>query len=264
MLLKEFAYLDRQRIQDFISLLEGGLAKEMTEKKQKISAEARGEVSIPRLAKLGGGLKRKGTESEELKIATEVSLFQRLNTYLDKEKLCRRLDSVDEKVLRKIKRGELVEFEGNVEVSAMDKVFKILASYANFFPVKNEKSKFAMSLVNKVISREGFNIKVTHINEPRFKFVGYLLKKNLRVETEELEDEYCILCRVKRVLKPNKSLDLFSLPQIRMPKSIIHGLIQSFENLPPQSRMLFSKPIGMEDFKIPYPAVLVTPIAIYR
>lgn len=264
MFLKEFAYLDTRRIQDFVSLLEGGLAKEMTQKRQEISADARGEVGIPHVMKVGAGLGRKGAESEELRTATNVSLFQRLYSHLEREKLCRKLDSVDEKVLGKIKKGELLEFEGDIEISAMDKFMRVFASYRNFIPVQDQKSKSAMDLINKVLSRKGFNIKITLRNAPKFKFVGYLLEKNLRIELEELEDEYFILCRVRKVLKRNENLELFSLPQIKTPKSITKKLIRDFRNLPPETQMVFGGPIKMEDFIVPYPAFLVTPIAIYR
>lgn len=260
----EFAYLDRQRIEDFVSSIEGGLARERKVTKHEISAEAKGEVGIPHVMKFGGGVGRKGTELEELKTATDPSLFLRLYAHLETQKLIRNLDSIDEDKLENTQQGELIEFEGNIELSAMDYIVDLFTSWMDFFPVRDAKDRMTFNLMKTMSTQKGFNIKISHKKESRFKFVGYLLSKNLRVTKEELEDEYCVLCRVKRILKPKETFDLFSLPQIRMPKSMVRKLIQSFRSLPPQSRMILRKSIGMEDFRISYPAMIVTPIAIYR
>ncbi len=82
--LREFAYFDRQKVEDFLSSFENGLSKETTETGHQIDAGIKGKIGVPGVASLEAGLGQKGTTLQELKTATDASLFQRLYKHLSK------------------------------------------------------------------------------------------------------------------------------------------------------------------------------------
>ena len=265
--LREFAYFDRQKVEDFLSSIEDGLAREKTEISRKMGGEAKGEVSVG-IAKFGAGVERKGSELQEMKAATDASLFQRLYTYLKNEKLIRDIDSINAKEWTQIEKGEITELTGGIELSLMENLIDILATFMPLMgtQVIDEKARSGLKLLQmlgKLSSEKGFNIKITPRVESKFRLVAHLPAKYIRVGSkQELTGDYRILCRVQKRLKPNETFNLFSFfPGIRMPKNALEQLIKTF---PIDLAMFLGKPIQIEDFRVSYPAMIVTPIAIYR
>ena len=265
--LREFAYFDRQKVEDFLSSIEDGLAREKTEISRKMGGEAKGEVSVG-IAKFGAGVERKGSELQEMKAATDASLFQRLYTYLKNEKLIRDIDSINAKEWMQIEKGEITELTGGIELSLMENLIDILATFMPLMgtQVIDEKARSGLKLLQmlgKLSSEKGFNIKITPRVESKFRLVAHLPAKYIRVGSkQELTGDYRILCRVQKRLKPNETFNLFSFfPGIRMPKNALEQLIKTF---PIDLAMFLGKPIQIEDFRVSYPAMIVTPIAIYR
>ena len=265
--LREFAYFDRQKVEDFLSSIEDGLAREKTEISRKMGGEAKGEVSVG-IAKFGAGVERKGSELQEMKAATDASLFQRLYTHLKNEKLIRDIDSINAKEWTQIEKGEIIELTGGIELSLMENFIDILATFMPLMgtQVRDEKARSGLKLLQmlgKTSSEKGFNIKITPRVESKFKLVAHLPAKYVRVGSKQgLTGDYKILCRVQKRLKPNETFNLFSLfPGIRMPKNALEQLIKTF---PIDLAMFLGKPIQIEDFRVSYPAMIVTPIAIYR
>jgi hypothetical protein len=88
-----------------------------------------------------------------------------------------------------------------------------------------------------------------------------LPSKNIRVTKQELNGEYTVLCRVKKILKKNEKFELFSLiPGFKMDREMIKDFIKSFRNMP----KILGNPPKVGDLQVWYPAMVVTPIAIYR
>ena len=265
--LREFAYFDRQKVEHFLSSIEDGLAREKTEISRKIGGEVKGEVSVG-VAKFGAGIERKGSELQEIKAATDASLFQRLYTHLKNEKLIRDIDSIDANEWVRIEKGEIIELTGDIELSLMENLIDILARFMPLFEtqVRDEKAGLGLKLLQtlgKLSSEQGFNIKINPRVESKFKFVAHLPAKYVRVGSKnELTGEYRTLCRVLKKLKPNETFNLFSFfSGIRMPKDALEQIIKTF---PIDLAMFLGKPIQIEDFRVSYPAMIVTPIAIYR
>ena len=93
--------------------------------------------------------------------------------------------------------------------------------------------------------------------------VASLRRDMLRKPLRELADDYSVLCRVTRVLKARERHDLFELP-MKLDDEKIDSLLESFRNMPPESKAILGGDITREDIQVTYPAIIVTPIAIYR
>lgn len=262
--LREFAYFDRQKVEDFLSSIEDGLAREKKEITHEINAEIKGKLKVPGVAEVGGGVGRKGTELQELKTATDASLFQRLYLHLKNQKLIRFLDKVNKNTWEQIKGGEILELTGEIELSAMENLFDLLTMILPLMKSQkmDEKTRRGTQVLEMISSVQGgVNIKIS-LEDENYKFVATLPREKVRVTKQELNSAYSVLCRVQRKLKPNETFDLFSfIPGIKFPREQIRNLIRTF---PSELIQFTGKPIRIEDFRISHPAMIVTPIAIYR
>jgi hypothetical protein len=263
-ILREFAYFDRQKVEDFLSGIENGLARETTETRTQIAAEAKGRIGVPHIAELEGGIGRKGIELQELKASTDSSLFQRLYSHLKERQLIKVFEKVDEGSWNQIGVGDVLELIGKIELSAMENLIDLLGSY---LPVvksaeMDEKTRQTVLIIEMMKSAQtGVNIKVI-LRDGNYGFVATLSKSNLKTAKQDLNSEYNVLCRVQRKLKSGEAFDLFSfIPGLRLPRDQIRTMIRTF---PPNLTTFLGKPLNIKNFRISYPATIVTPIAIYR
>lgn len=219
---------------------------------------------MPGIAEVGGGVGRKGTELQELKAATDASLFRRLCIHLKNQKLIRFLETINKSTWEQIKSGEILELIGEVELSAMENLFDLLMMVLPFMKSQkmDDKTRMGIKALEMISSAQGgVNIKIT-LEDENHKFVATLPKEKIRVTKQELNSTYSVLCRVQRKLKQNETFDLFSLiPGIKFPREQIRNLVRTF---PSELISFIGKPIHVEDFRISHPAMIVTPIAIYR
>ena len=88
---------------------------------------------------------------QELKTATDASLFQRLHTHLKNQNLIRFLDKVDKNIWEKIKRGEILELDGEIELSSMENLFDLLRAILPFMKSQNkiEEQMSVFSFLNQ-------------------------------------------------------------------------------------------------------------------
>jgi len=263
-ILREFAYFDRQKIEDFISSIDDGLIRERKETTREIDAGLKAKIGIPGVAEVGGDLGSKGSEIEELKSSTDASLFQRLYTYFTSKTIITSIKEINKELWDKIENGDIIEIFGEVELSTMENVIDLLKIMMPF--MKNQgttkKPQKGIQLMEIMSSSQvGVNIRISLKNRS-YKFVASLPTEKIRVTKQELNSAYTVLCRVQRKLNPGEYFDLFSLiPGLKLPRKQLRTLVTSF---PPEAQQLIGKPITMEDFRISHPAMIVTPIAIYR
>lgn len=268
-ILREFAYFDRQKIEDFLSSIEDGIILASTETQRKRGKEVKGEAGVKGFLSVGGTMGYGENELQRLKTTTDASLFQRLYLYLNEQQMVRYIESADEETWGEIEANEIVEINANIELSALDNLLDTITRLMHFFEKfspeeMDRKTKEAIAgfqLLSQESSKEGLNIRITALKTPKFKFVATLPSKNIRVTKQELNGEYTVLCRVKKILKKNEKFELFSLiPGFRMDRTMIKDFSRVFEDMP----KILGNPPRVQDLQVGYPAMVVTPIAIYR
>jgi hypothetical protein len=262
-ILREYAYFDRQKVEDFLSSIENGLTRERRETKSKINAEVKGKVYFGVIG-AEGGLGHKSTELQELKASTDASLFQRLYTHLEKQKFIQVLEKIDSKNFEQIKEGSILELIGEIELLKMEIIMDLFAIYSKFFGSKQmeeNNQRQILSLLN-IIQQYGINIKII-LQDKSYNIVATLIREKLRVPKQNLNGKYKVLCRVQRKLKKGETFDIFSFaPGIKLPEEVIQKMIVGWNQDKNLVTLLGS--LKIEDFRISYPAIIVTPIAIYR
>jgi hypothetical protein len=263
--LREFAYFDRQKVEDFLSSIENGLTKETTEVKHEAVAGIGGEVGIPGLVKLGAAFEHKGNRLQELKTATDASLFQRLYVYLSECKLIRRLRITDEKIWTELQDKEMLELDGQIEPSPVQILFEIMKSIISLpeNPTSSKRTQPGNEEILRLVltSRDSANIRIMLDSGDCF-FVASLSRDKMRISLHELGAKFSVLCRIQRKMRKGETFDVFSLmPGVRFPRDVIEKFVAT---LPPILEPMLGRRINVEDFTVTYPAILVTPVAIYR
>jgi len=196
--------------------------------------------------------------------ATDASLFQRLYTHLKNQKLIRSLDKMTKKMWEQIGRGEILELSGEIELSVMENLIDFVSMLLPLMKSRemDKKTSGGIKILEMMSSaRGGVNIKIM-LRDENHKFIATLPKEKIRVTKQELKSSFSILCRVQKKLRPGETFDLFSLiPGVKLPRTQIRQLIGT---IPPELTRFLGKPVGIEDFRIGHPAMIVTPLAIYR
>lgn len=269
LILREFIYLDRPKLEDFLSGIEDGIVRQYKEEKREQGARWNGGVKPH-----GVGIERAGgvseLSSEFIKEATDASLFQRLYS-LDKEtSFITHISKFDEKQWEELKEGQVVEVESEIDLSALEKIFDTAADILELMEVfqpgslSDEKSKqfIAYLQLQKRSNTTGVRIEPVKSPAPKYQFVASLQNDNLRASKSELSGTYKVFGRIKRKLKRNEKFDLFKLlpGEMSLGSKELGEMLKGFKDMPP----MLGKPPTVKDIKVGYPAMVLTPVAIYR
>jgi hypothetical protein len=270
-ILREFIYYDREKIEDFLSGIEDGLVKEEIETRREHGAKYKAEGGVKPFINVGGEKGYTDNELQKLKTSTDASLFQKLHVLLNQDNMMNSFESIDQKGWDQINTGDILEIEADIEFSGLsvllNKIFKLMTFMEQVgLDVDNDpKTREAIAgfnMIDKLSSEEGLNIKVTPVNSPEYKFVAVVPNENnIKGNKKELIGRYKVMCRVQKILNEGESIELFKLiPGIEMDKGMIKEFLMNFEDMPP----MLGEPLKLEDMQINSPAMTVTPIAIYR
>lgn len=266
---REFAYFDRQKVEDFVSVLLAGLPVERTEGATTRPPEVSGNIGY-----VGTGISlKKGSRElsrEELLKATDASLFERLHQILERERVV-----ISDNIGMPLEVGKFVEVKARIELSALERFFdlikwiKDLEAVTPASSIQSRKQQAERKLLIKYVDmlgggRETYNIRIKPLTE-RFRenlFVASLSKANVRVTKEELSGEYMFFGRVQRKLAQDEKFPLFRLfpESIQLPEQDMDGFLDAFKDMP----SLLGPPVKKEDLQVSYPAVVLTSIAIFR
>lgn len=265
--LREFKYFDRQIIVDFLSSIEGGLARESKASYLQKSAQLGGKVGFPGV-EIGGEKGHKEISVEESKTMEDAALFKRLYEALTDQKMISKIDWSKEGFWHDIKQGRILEIHGRIEMPfleiALDIFNQLLPIMQQFsFQSVDQKALVSFKMLNQLSSLGTLNVRIAPAQKNKVNFVATLYRQKLKVSKQELVDECFVLCRVRKVLKEGEIFDLFKLP-IKMNKKMIEGFLKSFDNMPPEALALLGKKPTIKDLQVCYPAVILKPIAIYQ
>ena len=278
--LREYTYFDRQKVEDFLSTIEDGLSREFSEVKTEegaiLTPEIEVSASLPGIGgikpKISGQTARKITTREELKTATDASLFRRLYDYLNEEDMIKEINpvSLTSEIWNEIDVGNVLEIKGHVERPALEKLIDNLNDLLSLAEALNSSSKpssdnGAMKYFESIqlqLKMKGSNIKVNVGTDLRFKFVGTLFPNKLKVIKQEIEGDYTLLCRVQKILGEGETVQFFSIVpgNLKLDDKQIASSLDGFEKVA-QSMNIDG---NIREVEIEGPLIVITPIAIYR
>lgn len=268
--IREFAYLDRERLEDFLSALVGGLPTESKESAadEDPAVDAEASLKVASLRRLGG---RSRFSWEELRKATPASLFEALYRELEERTAIQNLDAFDGAVWEDISTGEFVDAPCRIELSALERLFDLFQRLKGFMDVlvpgqsADTNTQQMMQYLDLLAEdQDSINLRLVPIGGPsgRHVFVASLNKAHIRVNKSSLPGQFRVFGRVQQKLAKGETFELYSLlPQgFAVGRDQLRQLLSKFADMPAQ----LGKAPTMDDLRVSYPAMVLTPVAVYR
>lgn len=281
MILRDYMYLDTNRLQDYMSSLDSGTVEQLTEIQRSQSAgEAKGGINIPSVFEAGGGgsHERETTQQRNMRI-TAQNMFSRVYEALDKDHEIKVFDEDNILPFRDIRRREIVEITRTFSPSPMNDLIdnllrlmntmrgmgfveeindpetqQVVQALAMIF--RGEEGREEVPMVARVEQdgRSGDESAVVFLAKSQF----------VLVDQGDFEGEMTVFGKVNKLVPAGRSVDLFDF--IKLPRAfarqgnIKKDLLEMFESWPPE----FGGPISKESLEVVGPVVVVTPVAVYE
>jgi hypothetical protein len=267
---REFAYIDREKLEDFLSAAMGGLPLERKARTTDMPArvDTGVDLKIASAKRVGG---RRELSWEEIRQATPASMFEELSCLLADGGGVKNFEGMAADDWERLHDGDFVEGRCEVELSSLESLIDLFARLAKFLPLfadakaqDDEWQKIVVYLDMLSQERDMYNVRLIPVQAPtpRHQFVAALDKSKTRVNRGALTGRYTVFGRIQNRLAKGATFELFNLlPQgLRLSRDQARDLLSRFKDVPPG----FGRPPTMEDLRVSHPAIILTPVAIYR
>ncbi|MDO8613897.1 MAG: hypothetical protein Q7R32_13925 [Dehalococcoidia bacterium] len=268
--IREFAFVDKERLEDFLSPLLGGMPFQQRETSEEDGARTTAglDVKLASVQRIGD---KQRASWEEIRNATPASLFDVLVQELRQRGAIQELTAFDAEIWEQLAEGEFVLAPCQVQFSALERLFDMFQTYSQMMAILSPQD-VAQTDVKRMLDylnllseqQDSVNIRCIPSGGPsqRHIFVGSLDKRHVRVSKTTLEGKFQVFGRVQHKLARSESFDLFSLmpPGLRLSREQLRDLLGRFSDTP---AVLGAAP-RMEDLRVSYPAIVVTMVAVFR
>lgn len=255
-MLREYLYLDRNRVEDFLSQLEGGVSDATRSTETEVAASIEGGLNVG-FAKLGSKVTAPGLSQEDLRRTTDVALFERLYTHLGEEDLYR-VDDPQGLVSTRVGQGELLEIDCEIVVSGMADLMGLIGEMQRLAPLMGD----SLEGVEGVAAFLGDEIPVRFTIGDEVVAYSMLSSDGLRSDRSDLDGECIVLCRVHKVVKAGKRVPLRKFAGLKLNPQQIEEMFSNM-NLSDDSSG-FRLDASASDYIADGPSLIVTTVAIYR
>lgn len=268
-ILREFIYLDRPKLEDFLSGVEEGLVRQIKEGEKTTGRQVQGNINLG-----VGGVGGKGRVSESLREfileATDASLFQRLYSLDRDEPFITHVDIFNQEQWLSMEEGQVIEVEAAVNISELERIFDTISDLLQLMEViqpgalEDAKSKQIIGLLQLRKRNAVVGVRIEPVKSPssKYQFVASLRDEFLRGAKSELSGNFRVFGRIQKKLKSNEKYDLFKLlpTEFQLGSKEMREFLRKFKDMPP----ILGKTPSMKDIKVGYPAMVLTPVAVYR
>lgn len=281
MILRDYMYLDTNRLQDYMSSLDSGTVEKLTEIQRSQSAgEAKGGVNIPSIFEAGGGgsHERETTQQRSMRI-TAQNMFSRVYEALDNGNNIKVFDEDSVLPFGEVRRREVVEITRTFSPSPMndliDNLLRLMDTMRGMGFVEEvndpEMQQVVQALAMIFRGEEGREevpmvARVGQDSQSEGDSAVVFLAKSqfILVDQGDFEGEMTVFGKVNKLVPAGHSLDLFDF--IKLPRTfarqgnIKKDLLEMFESWPAE----FGGPIAKESLEVAGPVIIVTPVAVYE
>lgn len=269
----EFIYLDDQKVDMVLSWIEGSVpVKSRSQKSSGKSKSGGGNLGFLGIIGVEGGLESSSAEEqEEVKEQNEYSKFARLYHLLQERDGITSIEAFDEEVRKQLQRGQIIEIESYVTLSSIDRLFRLFANVIPLIPNQNvsntqdvEGTKVLLSLLQQG-QRKGMDAFIISGENPKYRFYTSLLIDKFKASTDELPSTLITLGRVTKILAESETVNLMGkyFGGLQIPKDSLQDLVSKFSD-DPKTAQTFGGSLSLDDILVKYPAVALSPIALYR
>jgi hypothetical protein len=251
--LRDYAYLDEDLVERLLSQLDRGLADE----EEQTDLVRRGAAAAP-------GPDRERSASRTVR-QTPDSACSRLIDELEAADSLQLLDTFDEEIWSGLKRGEALEIEGEVELSAVAQfgniadsvgpIVSIMQGAGQEIEVEGLELMQAFSEISALM--KSVPVIVKPVGAPDYTFIANLRREGLRVAQDQLGGEASLFGTLERRLRPDESWSIFdALGLAGLPREMRRQMAKSVSEHEQEE--------GVGRMSVTPPAALINPIAIYR
>lgn len=267
MILRNFLYLDSGMLNDFLSTIDGYIEEGSIDQTELEKRNKSGKAAF-KVAE-GNLQSETSTETKQKIVRTDASKFQRLYDYLQEEDICQFLDAFDGEIWNQIKRGELIEVPAKMELA---KPFALAQDLQDLMPMSQIVSSLGIEPFKDQEEAEIFNglsflgeySKSTAVpiifeteSTKGYKFYCQLQREYVRTEINNFNSEADIIGKVQRIIPKGREEEVYSI--IPAFESITSSM-----NRDQRRKNLRDKKNNNLSQLIKGPAIIVTPLAIYR
>lgn len=266
--LYEFAYLDDSKVRMLVAGIDmGRIASSKTTKAAKNNKEGTGGIKAG-LIDIGGRASSAGELTEEVSIeATAEGAFYRLRDSLgsEQELFSDRIDNIS---IEELERGLIVEIEGMMEISPANELVNNVLQFIDagaklgYIDTCDMKSRQSIQAIQAVLDKNRLSV-IVRSDDNKNKAIAVLETKMLKISEAELNDEFVIMGKIIRIIKEGETLDLTPYcmnPAFRKNKMFIKIITESL----PKLQEGLGGSVDLSDLTLNGPAMILSPIAIYR
>ena len=273
--LPDLLYCNRQKTIDLLSVLVSDLVTEYSLKEYEDKDVKKGVdlgVSAANIGKIVARYQSGDSRSVEkegiVKLPTS-SLFVDLYSILKSQNKVQRLVGFDDKIISQLNVGEFIELDGTFSLSpieaAISSLFDALKRFQAFIADDPQFDQFD-EIVNAFSSKKA-TIIIKPYNDVKVSFVSTLktISENMHDEIYELEGEFTVFGRIRRIIPEGKKVDLIKfLPgKLRMKKEELMKMVSSLSDLQ-DNGLTFDNDFNEDSFELDGPVIEIRPIAIYQ
>lgn len=265
-ILRNFSYLDTSMLNDYLAAVEGALPNdEKVVETRESGGTIGGEGGLPSLLRASGKHESKDkTEVTRQSLLTDAAKFQRLYSFLERERAFGYHETMSEDIWGGIRRNDLIEVTGTISMGKMNSMGDVVKEFANVFqlmeglpgaPILKDDDRQIiemMKVVSQMSSVAGIPVVLSLSEAPDYRVIMHLTPEFLMVPKTRLFGEVSVFGKVQRKLSPGERINLFKpLPTLEHLSATL-GSTPNLEMPPEISDMIEA------------PAVVVLPLALYR
>ncbi|HET6497790.1 MAG TPA: hypothetical protein VFH17_01865 [Coriobacteriia bacterium] len=255
-MLREYIYLDRNRVEDFLSQQEGGVSHSTRSTETDVGASVDAGINIG-IAKLGSRLSAPGLSQEDLRRTTDVALFERLYAHLGETDL-HHVDDSSELHDGSMRQGELLELECEIVVSGMANLTGMLGEFQKLAPLMGD----SLEGIEGIAAFLGDEIPVRFTVDDEVVAYSMLSPDGLRGDKSDLDGECTALCRVRKVVKSGKRVPLRKFAGMKLTPQQIEEMFSEVDF--DDDSTGFHLDASASDYIAEGPCLIVTTVAVYR
>lgn len=199
---------------------------------------------------------------------SNASLFKDLYTILESQNMIQTLVGFDDDIWNQLKTGEFLLITGEFKQSpaelVLSSMFDVVEQFKGFLEVASTQDQIQkIELASNIFRYKKVTMLIEPYIEGDHKFFTSLDSNNFVEDKYDLEGEFTILAKIKRVFQPNQKVDLMKLlpGKLRMKKEQLLTILPTLDN---ENLSFDVGEINEDSFEIKGPAIELTPIAIYQ
>jgi hypothetical protein len=265
--LRNFLFLDTGALTDYLSTLQGSVIEGSVDQTEVGKRDRGGKIGA---TVYGVGLEAglssgSSTEMKQKLSIPDAARFQQLYSLLGQEDAIQELDAFDEEIWGQLRRREILEVQANIRLSeafttlrlaenAMPLLGVMDAFGLEAFPDPKVKQQFeAMRKMGKLTDEKPIPLLFEAIGTPDFGFVAHLASQYLRCGLSELQGEATVFGTIQRIIPLGQQQEVFNI-------------LPAVPNTTMAQRQQVSRDLASNGLAevIKGPAILLTPLAIYR